>query len=152
MRIVFPRKESPSMRLALLALLVATSAAGAADLGAAGDAAPLDEAAIPACDDPAVLAEILERQHWAEENTWKDGVRIEAVSSIRQRYGTTRFVSSIAHRHCEAIADLSNARDDRLIYVIEEGMGFASIGWNVEFCLPRHDAWRVYDGGCRVLR
>ena len=35
---------------------------------------------------------------------------------------------------------------------IEEGMGFASIGDNVEFCVSGFDRWMVYNGRCRVLR
>ena len=112
------------------------------------DAAP----GLPACDDAAVLARIVDRQHWAERNTWRDGVRIAAIEGVRQAYPGTRFVSAIEHRHCVARARLDGARDDRLFFVISRRQGFASVGWGVEFCMPNHDPYRVYDGGCRVLK
>ena len=137
---------------AVLLALLAASPAVAADLGRGAPAPLPSEAGIPACDDPAVLDRIVTRQHWAEENTWKNGVRIESISDIRQRYGRVQFVSSIRHRHCEARAALTAARADRLYYVISEDQGFASYTWGVDFCMPRHDPYRVYDADCRVLR
>lgn len=133
--------------LAVLALL-----AGPAAAADAPSASPEGTASIPACDDPAVLGDIVERQHWAEANTWKNGLRIEGIGAIRQVYGTTTFVSAIDHRHCVARADLGPGRSDRLYYVIFEEMGFAGISWKVEFCMPGFDPYRVYDAACRVLR
>jgi hypothetical protein len=31
-------------------------------------------------------------------------------------------------------------------------MGFASIGWYVDFCVAGQDPWRVHDGWCRTVR
>jgi hypothetical protein len=36
--------------------------------------------------------------------------------------------------------------------VVERGMGLASVGDNVEFCVSGFDRWNVYDNGCRILR
>ena len=47
---------------------------------------------------------------------------------------------------------LSDGRKRSLWYLIEYGMGLASIGDNVEFCVSGFDRWLVYNGGCRVLR
>ncbi|BBE72599.1 phage portal protein [Oharaeibacter diazotrophicus] len=134
--------------LAVLAAL--TSAAAAADLAAPG--AGVAEAGIPACDDAGVLSTIVARQNAAERDTWHDGVRIAAVDAPRQSYPGVRFVSAIAHRHCVATAVLGPRRHDRLYYVISARQGFASLGWGVEFCLPRQDYYRVYDADCRVLK
>jgi capsid protein len=46
----------------------------------------------------------------------------------------------------------SDGADRDIWYLIEEGMGFASIGDNVEFCVSGFDRWYVYNGRCRVLR
>jgi hypothetical protein len=118
---------------------------------AAAQALPASEG-VPACDDPAVLSDIVERQHWAEAHTWKNGVRIEQITGVHQRYPGTKFVSAVEHRHCEARAYLGPRRADRLYYVISRELGFASIGWYVDFCMPRHDPYRVYNGDCRVLK
>ena len=58
----------------------------------------------------------------------------------------------IARRYCGATVRLSDGRQRSIWYLIEYGMGFASIGDNVEFCVSGFDRWNVYNGHCRVLR
>ncbi|AWC24699.1 hypothetical protein CO731_04190 [Aminobacter sp. MSH1] len=58
----------------------------------------------------------------------------------------------IGRRYCGATVTLSDGGDRDIWYLIEEGMGFASIGDNVEFCVSGFDRWYVYNGRCRVLR
>lgn len=58
----------------------------------------------------------------------------------------------IARRYCGATAHLSDGRERSVWYLVEYGMGFASIGDNVEFCVSGFDRWNVYNGHCRVLR
>jgi hypothetical protein len=128
----------------------------AADMGGRAPA-PVEVAlpsspGLPACDDPRVLGDIVERQNWAEANTWQDGVRIETISDVRQATPFQRFSQNVEHRHCAAQASFGPNRGDALYYVISRRMGFASISWYVDFCMPRHDPYRVYDAGCRVLR
>ena len=57
----------------------------------------------------------------------------------------------IARRYCGATVRLSDGRDRPIWYLIEEGMGFASIGDNVEFCVSGFDRWHIYGGRCRAL-
>ena len=139
--------------LAFLAALAAPTLA--ADYAAVPAVAveTVDVSGIPDCDDPGVLGTIVSRQDRAERDTWQDGVRITAITDIRQRYAQVKFVSDIAHRHCQARAALLGPRSsDRLYYVISRRQGFASIGWGLDFCLPSHDPYRVYDADCRVLK
>ncbi len=58
----------------------------------------------------------------------------------------------IGRRYCGATVVLSDGAGRDIWYLIEEGMGFASIGDNVEFCVSGFDRWYVYNGRCRVLR
>ena len=58
----------------------------------------------------------------------------------------------IGRRYCGATVVLSDGHSRDMWYLIEEGMGFASIGDNVEFCVSGFDRWYVYNGRCRVLR
>ena len=57
----------------------------------------------------------------------------------------------------------SDSSSRNVWYLIEEGMGFATLaagfvlanethGSNVEFCVSGFDRWFVYNGSCRVLR
>lgn len=143
--------------LAVLLLLTFAAAlpAAAADYSQrapATDVALPSSPGLPACDDPRVLGNILDRQHWAEANTWKDGILIQSIGDIRQKYSTTMFSSAVEHRHCLASADFGDNRGDQLVYVISREMGFAGVSWYVDFCMPNHDPYRVYDADCRVLR
>lgn len=58
----------------------------------------------------------------------------------------------IGRRYCGATVALTDGRERPIWYLIEEGMGLASIGDNVEFCVSGFDRWYVYNGDCRVLR
>lgn len=81
-----------------------------------------------------------------------------------QRIYETRYQPSdedhpIGRTYCGATVTLSDGRDRSIWYLVEEGMGFASIGNNVEFCVAGFDRWYVYNGGyrgdqvgCRILR
>ncbi len=58
----------------------------------------------------------------------------------------------IERRYCGATALMSDGHSRSVWYLIEYGMGFASFGDKVEFCVSGFDRWHVYDGDCRVLR
>lgn len=58
----------------------------------------------------------------------------------------------IARLYCGATVALTDGMHRKIWYLIEEGMGFAGTGYNVEFCVDGFDRWNVYSGACRVLR
>lgn len=58
----------------------------------------------------------------------------------------------IGRTYCGATVALSDGYNRDIWYLIEEGLGFAGVGDNVEFCVSGFDRWYVYNGGCRVLR
>ncbi len=58
----------------------------------------------------------------------------------------------IARLYCGAKVALSDGNQRDIWYLVEEGMGFAGTGYNVEFCVDGFDRWNVYSGACRILR
>ena len=68
------------------------------------------------------------------------------------RYLPERERWPIGRRYCKGTVLLSDGEARPIWFLIEEGMGFASIGDNVEFCVLGFDRWHVYNGACRVLR
>lgn len=69
------------------------------------------------------------------------------------RYEPARQDSPIARHYCHARARMTDGYVRSVWFLIEEGMGFASIGDNVEFCVAGFDRWLVYNSPwCRVLR
>jgi hypothetical protein len=106
----------------------------------------------PTCDDPKVMAKIIRRFNWAEHKTWHRGIELDTIQRARHRATLAGGKRLINRRYCRGHARLSNGRHPTVHYLIEQRQGFASIGWNVEFCVVGHDRWHVYGGTCRVLR
>ncbi len=110
----------------------------------------LDE--FPGCDDPRVLKKIVKRYNWAEKHTWRRGVDLNDVTQAGERLTLVGDDRLVNRRYCRGHARMSDGRHSSVYYLIEQRQGFASIRWNVEFCITGRDNWRVYNGSCRSLR
>ena len=106
----------------------------------------------PGCGDAKVLAKITERYNWADRHTWKRGIELDAVVRTSQRLLQAGDDRQINRRYCRGHAVLSNGRHRAVNYLISQRQGFASLTWNVEFCVIGSDRWKSYSGSCRVLR
>ncbi len=107
-----------------------------------------------ACADARVLSKIEHRfRHQVRHVPHLPDVQIVGYAGLGQK----RFLPKserhpISRRYCHGTVDLSDGRRRSMWYLIEDPMGFAGIGSNVEFCISGFDRWLVYGGGCRVLR
>lgn len=148
------------MRRILTALALSAAMAApalAADYGTA--AAPVvgyhhhHHAALPTCDDPAVIARIPEKFAYYDAHVIYSGLAIVQIDRISQSALKAGGPGLIDRRYCNGTAWLSDGRQHEVVYLIEgPKTGFASIGWSVESCLPGFDPYRVYDGRCRSIR
>ena len=136
--------------LALLAMTMAT-AASAADIGVAPPPASVVAHARP-CADERALARIVERFAWAERNTWRRGFEIAAIANPRPSGHPFVEPGIVERTYCVADSVMTNGAPHPVYYAIEHGMGFASIGDYVDFCVLGLDPWRVHDGACRTVR
>lgn len=142
--------------LSFVAALAGSGAALAADYdGSYGQEVHRgwDRGSVPPCDSPKVLSNIAERYHWANTHTWGNNLAFREVASVTETQFRPGDPGLIDRRFCKAdvyIAD--NVRPTAVYYLIEERMGFASIGWYVDFCVSGQDPWRVHDGWCRTVR
>lgn len=105
-----------------------------------------------ACFSDRNISSITKRFAWAEKNTWHRGYVIEAINNARFRYNVFNGPTLIRHTHCVGTALMTNGTRRTVYYTVEEGMGFASMGNGVEFCVIGLDPWRAFDAGCRTLR
>lgn len=114
----------------------------------------LDRPEARTCDDAGILKKIVSRFRHQVRNVPNlpdvDIVDFHRVHEHRNKEAKEKW--PIARRYCGATVELSDGRRREIWYLIEEGMGFASIGDNVEFCVSGFDRWYVYNGRCRVLR
>lgn len=133
----------------VLALVVALAAAG---IGTPAFAGERNQLGAQSCSSNRTLNNIAERFAWAEAQTWHRGFVIEALENPRLRYNVFNGPSMIAHTHCLADALMTDGKRWTVYYTVEEGMGFASMGTGVEFCVLGLDPWHVYDRDCRTLR
>ena len=106
----------------------------------------------PLCENPSVLKRIVSKFGWAERRTWHRGFVIDEIISPRLRYQILNGPTSIKHDHCAARAVMTDGSIRRIYYSVERGMGFASIGNNVRFCIVGLDPWRVYGAACSTVR
>jgi hypothetical protein len=134
---------------AALPILLGSAASGA-DLSVA-PAAAVVVAAGP-CADARALDRIVERFAWAEQHTWRRGFVISSIANPRPS-GHPWYEPGIVKRaYCIADSVMTNGVMHTVYYAIEYGMGFASIGDYVDFCVLGLDPWRVHDGACRTVR
>ncbi|MGF7006044.1 hypothetical protein [Aminobacter sp. BE322] len=131
------------------AAMLATGAAGAADLAVGADYGDPG-----VCGSASVLNRITERFSYQVRHVPNlPDVSITDFQRVHEhRYLPADEDHPIARRYCGATVALSDGGSRDVWYLIEEGMGFASIGDNVEFCVSGFDRWYVYNGRCRVLR
>jgi len=136
-----------------IALATAQAPAAAADLyydpAVYAEAQPDNPTA---CEKDWVLNRIKSRFAWAERNTWHRGFVIDSLVNPKHRYVAGTAPARVLHDHCAAEAIMTNGMTRRVYYIVEEGMGFASIGDGVDFCVLGLDPWRVYDADCRTMR
>jgi capsid protein len=106
------------------------------------------------CADTRFLGKITSRfRHQVRHVPHLPDVSIEEFRDIHEnRYLPSHEDRPIGRRYCGATVVLSDGTSRPIWYLIEEGMGFASIGDNVEFCVSGFDRWMVYNGRCRILR
>jgi hypothetical protein len=107
---------------------------------------------LPACDEPQVLAKVQKKIAYGAPHVLGYDLAIETFDRIDEDAVKADGKSWIDRRYCSATAWLSNGKSSEVVYLIEAKQGFASIGWNVESCLPAYDRWRVYDAWCRSIR
>ena len=141
-------------RFAALALGVFAAAAGVLAAGAASAGSFLSDGEARACEDSRIVAKIVDRFHYQALNVHHlPNLRISELRNIHEhRYLPHSEEWPIARRYCGGTVDLSDGRSSTIWYLIEDGMGLAGVGDNVEFCVSGFDRWMVYNGRCRVLR
>lgn len=147
------------MRHRIFALVLGTalvlgplSSAGAADYAvAAPEVSP--DALVPACSDPAVLAEVEDQFEYGAVDMLKTGVVIEEFSDLVERaYFPLSEDRPIERRYCQGKALISDGLRRTVYYVVSHPLGFASLTWKAEGCVLGLDRWYIYGADCQSLR
>lgn len=151
----------PAHRRSILAVsLVAALAGGLAPAAAGVLEVPLSAwpgtDAVPACDDPSVLADVQERFAYGAANMLQADLALVAVDKVRQTHPLVTRPSPVVRRYCAARGHVSNGHTTpvraSVYFLIEQHQGFVGQGWLVTACVNGYDRWRVHDGNCRAVR
>ncbi|MDH6229941.1 capsid protein [Mesorhizobium soli] len=144
-------------RLVMTAVVAAGSLFTAPNFSYAGGLfwqEPQPQPVISVCAESRFLNKIIHRFRYQVRHVpGLPDVEIASFLNIHEnRFLPLAYRQPIPRLYCGAQAVLTDGTQHDIWYVIEGGMGFASIGDNVEFCVAGFDRWYVYDGRCRVLR
>lgn len=141
---------SKSIKALIAAATLATSFAGSASLT---PASAFTGGHFPACTEQGVLTYMANRFVWTDEHVIQRGLRVDDITHVREnKYEPATEMSKIGRRYCQATAWMNDGTKRKMWYLIEEGMGFAGLGDNVEFCISGLDPWHVYGAWCRSVR
>lgn len=137
-----------SALLSLVPVLGGTGQARAADYGAA----VVHDGSI--CSEGWVLGRISRNfSHQVKNVPGLPQVQIVDFHGLRlTRHHPVRELWPVARTYCEGTVQLSDGHSRSIWYFIEEGMGFAGVGHNIEACVSGFDRWNVYNGRCRVAQ
>ena len=113
----------------------------------------LHQGVLPTCDEPGVLARIAEKFAYQDAHITMTGLVIANIDGVSEQALRAGGPGLIDRRYCNGTAWLSNGQASEVVFLIEgPKVGFASIGWHVESCLPAFDPYRVHDARCRSIR
>jgi hypothetical protein len=145
-----------TLATSLITALLLPLAAQAADLRRAPPAAPAVSQVdrLPACETPAVLANIQSRFGSREQKFWDSPLRIVAYEDIRHVAHRPWGESFIPRRFCSATAHVDDGQrvtPRRVNYVIVEDLGFAGHGYGVQWCVTGVERHLHAAPNCRMM-
>ncbi|MDR1827488.1 MAG: hypothetical protein LBR29_04085 [Methylobacteriaceae bacterium] len=107
---------------------------------------------LPDCSSPSVLADISAKFRTKERAFWNSSLSIDRIERVRQVAWDPWGRNTILRRFCSGTAVMSDGRKRRVQYSIREGLGFAGLGWGVQWCVTGVDRNRAYGAACRAAR
>lgn len=133
--------------LAVLGLAMTVSAAmqpAEAQYSRGGGFLPFHHGIIPSCDNPWTLGKINLRFAYKERRYWGSGAYIGKFEEIKEIAYRPWGPDFIPRRHCAAKVRMNDGRETFVAYAIGEKLGFAGMGYGVEWCVVGYDRNRAY--------
>ncbi|MEF2070958.1 hypothetical protein [Consotaella aegiceratis] len=143
------------MRKVLAALAVAAAMTAPVSTVQAADmmAAPPPMIADSVCFDTDVLGDVESQFEYGAPRMLRADLSIVEFSNLQERGFLPRNEERLVERHyCQGTVLISDGQYRTVYYVVEDPMGFASMGRRAEGCVLGLDAWHVYGAGCQSLR
>jgi len=113
---------------------------------------PRYDAVVPACDDPAALAEIASRFAAKERRFWNSELEILRIDHVREAAFRPWDRDLIPRRFCAARALISDGHARPVYYAIGEDTGIIGATWGVQWCVVGYDRNLAYGPACRMAQ
>jgi hypothetical protein len=107
------------------------------------------DARIPACNDPAVLADIAERFATREGRFWNSSLRIVSYERVRQLAWRPWGLDYIPRRFCSGTVLVSDGHKRRIDFSVREDLGTIGAVWGTEWCVAGLDRNYAFAPGCK---
>jgi hypothetical protein len=107
---------------------------------------------LPACDDGKVLRRITWAFAEREKLYWEPVLSLQAFEIPHEVAYMPWGNEFIPRRYCRTNVLVSDGKKRPLWYSIGEGLGEASIGWGVEWCVTGLDYNRSFAPACKMAR
>ena len=113
---------------------------------------PRYDAVLPACDDPAALAEITSRFATKESRFWNSTREILRIDHVRETAFRPWDRDLIPRRFCAGQALISDNSLRPVYYWIGEDAGMIGASWGVQWCIVGYDRNWAYNPNCRMAQ
>ena len=113
---------------------------------------PRYDGVLPACADPAALAEIASRFADKESRFWTSAQEILRIDHVRETAFRPWDRDLIPRRVCAGRALLSDNSLRPVYYWIGEDTGIIGATWGVQWCVVGYDRNWAYSPDCRMAR
>lgn len=107
---------------------------------------------LPVCEDQKVLSKITKRFDRVQQKYHETDLQILDIAEIRETDERIVVEEETDRRFCVAKAELSDGNQPHIYYMILEGGGLASFGWNVNYCVNGYDFERAHGDKCRSVK
>lgn len=106
---------------------------------------------LPPCNYWQVVSEIANNFVNREAAYWGSGLALVNVDEIHEIGHRTNGETYIPRRFCAARGDFNDGVSRGIAYEINEGLGFAGIGWGVTWCVVGLDRNHAYSPRCKMV-
>jgi hypothetical protein len=107
---------------------------------------------LPTCSDSSVLGSVTSEFASRESTYWNSGLSVTGYDRIKETALRPWGQNFIPRRFCTARAIMSDGKTRQVSYSVRDRLGFATITWDVDWCITGLDRHKGYAPECTMAR
>ncbi len=107
---------------------------------------------LPACGDASVLGAVTSEFASRETTYWNSGLSVTGYDRVKETALRPWGQNFIPRRYCTARAMMSDGKMRQVSYAVRDRLGFATITWEVDWCVTGLDRLKAYAPECTMAR